>query len=108
MAFDPSAFLEHSFWLPWTPFTPSRRDGRVRNFLEQGRCHIPFEATGAGLTLIDDIARTVAAWPGSKIYVSPMSTGVMVFRALGIMLSCGVGGVGWDFRLFWLRCFNQD
>jgi competence protein ComEC len=61
-----------------------------------GLDRIPFEAMGAGVTLIDDIARTVAAWPGSQIHVPPMSTGVMVFAALGIVFACL-----WNGRMRW-------
>ena len=58
---------------------------------------LPFEIMGIGVTLIDNIARAVAAWPGSQIHVPPMSTGVMAFAALG-----GVFMGLWNGRLRWL------
>ena len=62
-----------------------------------GLDRIAFEAMGAGVILINDIARTVAEWPGSQIHVPPMSTGVMVFAALGIVFTCL-----WNGRLRWV------
>lgn len=62
-----------------------------------GLDNIPFEVMGVGVTLIDDIARTVAAWPGAQFHVPPMSTAVMCIAALGIIFVCL-----WNGRLRWL------
>jgi competence protein ComEC len=48
----------------------------------------PFELMGVGVTLINDIARGVASWPGAQIHVQPMPAAVMCLAALGGILIC--------------------
>ncbi len=62
-----------------------------------GLDRIPFEAMGFGVTLINDIARSVSMWPGAQIHMPPMSTSVMILAALGIVFVCL-----WNGRLRWL------
>ncbi|MEQ9448339.1 MAG: ComEC/Rec2 family competence protein, partial [Rhodospirillaceae bacterium] len=57
---------------------------------------LPFEIMGAGVTLIDDIARVVSGWPGAQVHTPPMAATTMSFAALGAVFVCL-----WNGRFRW-------
>ncbi len=58
---------------------------------------IPFRVMGAGFTLLDDFARTIAAWPGAQVQVPPMASWALALGALGLVFVCV-----WRGRRRWL------
>ena len=49
---------------------------------------LPLRIMGSGVTLLDDIAREVATWPGAQIHVPSMRSEIMALAALGIIFIC--------------------
>ncbi len=49
---------------------------------------VPLKIMGAGVTVLDDVARAVAGWPHAQVHVPPMATGAMALGALGIVFVC--------------------
>jgi competence protein ComEC len=49
---------------------------------------VPLKIMGAGVTLLDDIAREVATWHGAQIHVPPMRPWIMALVSLGIIFIC--------------------
>ncbi len=49
---------------------------------------IPFRVMGTGVTLLDDLARVVAAWPGAQVHVPPMASWALALAALGTVFIC--------------------
>ena len=49
---------------------------------------IPLRVMGEGVTLLDNLARTVAGWPGAQVHVPPMETWALVTGTLGIIFVC--------------------
>jgi len=49
---------------------------------------LPLHVMGAGVSLLNDLARTVAAWPGAQVHVPPMHAWAMCLGALGIIFVC--------------------
>ena len=58
---------------------------------------IPFRVMGAGVKLLDDIVRIVAAWPHAQVHVPSMAAWAMALGALGIVFACL-----WKGRARWL------
>lgn len=49
---------------------------------------VPLKVMGAGVTLLDDVARTVAKWPGAQIHVPPMEVWALALATLGVVFIC--------------------
>ncbi|MBY0510816.1 MAG: ComEC family competence protein [Rhodospirillaceae bacterium] len=49
---------------------------------------IPFRVMGAGVHVLNDIARTVAAWPNAQVQVPSMAAWAMALGALGAIFIC--------------------
>jgi len=58
---------------------------------------VPFQIMGVGVGLINDMAETVAAWPGAQIHTAPMPAAIMCLAALGGIFICI-----WKGRWRWL------
>jgi competence protein ComEC len=58
---------------------------------------LPLQVMGAGVSLLNDLARTVAAWPGAQFHVPPMRAWIMSLAALGLVFVCL-----WRGRARWL------
>ena len=54
-------------------------------------------AMGEGVTLLDDLARWVATWPGAQVHFQPMAAPMMAAAAGGVIFLCL-----WKGRLRWL------
>ncbi|MHB1204209.1 MAG: ComEC/Rec2 family competence protein [Rhodospirillaceae bacterium] len=52
---------------------------------------------GQGVTLLDNLARWVATWPGAQVHIPPMTSAAMVAAAAGVIFLCL-----WKGRLRWL------
>jgi competence protein ComEC len=49
---------------------------------------LPFKVMGAGVAMLNDLARMVAAWPYAQFHVPPLATWAMALAALGIVWLC--------------------
>ena len=61
-----------------------------------GLDRIPLELMGMGVGWVNDIARTVAAWPGAQVHVPPMSAPALAIGAFGLAFACL-----WQGRVRW-------
>ena len=48
----------------------------------------PLKIMGAGVKMLDDVARAVAGWPQAQVHMPPMATWAMALGALGIVFVC--------------------
>ena len=49
---------------------------------------VPLRVMGVGVTLLDDVARTVAKWPAAQIHVPPMEIWALALATLGVVFVC--------------------
>jgi len=49
---------------------------------------LALKVMGAGVGWLNDVARTVAAWPGAQVPVPPMQTWALALGALGVIFVC--------------------
>jgi competence protein ComEC len=61
-----------------------------------GLDRIPLELMGFGVGWVNDIARTVAGWPGAQVHVPPMSALALGIGSAGLCVLCL-----WQGRLRW-------
>ena len=55
---------------------------------------IPFRVMGVGVAVLDDLARTIAGWPGAQVHVPPMAAWALALGALGLVFTCVWRGRG--------------
>jgi competence protein ComEC len=58
---------------------------------------IPFRIMGAGVHVLNEIVRVVAAWPHAQVHVPSMAAWAMTLGALGVIFTCL-----WKGRMRWL------
>jgi competence protein ComEC len=56
----------------------------------------PLKLMGAGVDVVNRLARAIAAWPGAQVHVPPMSAAALAVAALGLTFLCL-----WRGRLRW-------
>ena len=49
---------------------------------------VPLKLMGEGVGVVNDIARTVANWPGAQVHVSPMSPLALAVGSFGLLVIC--------------------
>lgn len=57
----------------------------------------PLRAMGAGVGLLNDVARAIAGWPAAQVHVPPMRTAFLVLAAAGLIFICL-----WKGRFRWI------
>jgi competence protein ComEC len=57
---------------------------------------IPLRAMGAGIGVLNDVAKTIAGWPAAQVHVPPMKTAFLVLATGGLIFICL-----WKGRLRW-------
>ncbi len=62
-----------------------------------GLDELPLKAMGAGVGVLNDIARGIASWPAAQVHVPPMRTAFLVAAAAGLIFICL-----WKGRFRWL------
>ncbi|MGE4064820.1 MAG: ComEC/Rec2 family competence protein [Rhodospirillaceae bacterium] len=55
------------------------------------------KAMGVGIAVLNNLARTIAGWPGAQVHVPPMQTAFLVLAAAGLIFICL-----WKGRLRWV------